>query len=66
MKKLKILTRSIKSKLIHFKIEKYETSFNFFKNYNLSIIAIFESYLFKNNRHNYKQPNTMNIKNGLK
>ena len=33
---------------------------------NLSIIALFESYLFKNNRHNYKQPNTMNIKNRFK
>jgi len=33
----------------------------FFK-YNLSIIALFESHLFKNNRHNYKQSNTMNIK----
>ena len=53
--------RSIKSKLIHFKIEKYEV-LNFLKNYNLSIIAILESYLFKNNRHNYKQPNIMNIK----
>ena len=37
----------------------------FFK-YNLSIIALFESHLFKNNRHNYKQPNTRNIKNGFK
>ena len=29
---------------------------------NLSIIALFKSYLLKNNRHNYKQLNTMNIK----
>ena len=29
---------------------------------SLSIIVLFESYLFKNNSHNYKQPNTMNIK----
>ena len=54
--------RPIKSKLIHFKIEKYETSIQSFLKCNLSIIAIFESYLFKNNRDNYKQPNTMNIK----
>ena len=57
--------RSIKSKLILFKIEKYETSIQIFLKYNLSIIAIFESYLFKNNKHNYKQLNTMNIKNGF-
>ena len=37
----------------------------FFRKCNLSIIALFESYLFKYNRHNYKQPNTMNIKNGF-
>ena len=35
---------------------------NFFKKFNLHIIALFECYLFKNNKHNYKQPNTMNIK----
>jgi hypothetical protein len=34
----------------------------FLKKYNLSIIALFESHLFKNNRHNYKQSNIMNIK----
>ena len=58
--------RSKKSKLIQFKTEKYETSFKFFlKKCNLSIIALFESYLFKNNRYNYKQSNIMNIKNGF-
>ena len=55
--------KSIKSKLIHFKAEKYGTTFNFFsKKWNTSIIALFESYLLKNNRYNYKQPTTMNIK----
>jgi hypothetical protein len=34
----------------------------FFIKYNLSIITLFESYLFKNNKHNYKSPNTMKIK----
>ena len=34
----------------------------FLKKYNLSIIDIFESYLLKNNRHNYKQINTRNMK----
>ena len=43
-----------KSKVIHFKIEKYELVKKILK-YNLSTIALFESYLLKNNRHNYKQ-----------
>jgi len=30
------------------------------------MIALFESYLLKNNRHNYKQWNTMNIKNWIR
>ena len=34
----------------------------FFLKCNLSIIALFESYLFKNNMYNYMQANTMNIK----
>ena len=57
--------RSIKSKLIHFKTKNMKLVSNFLKKYNLSIIARFESYLFKNNKHNYKQLNTMNIKNGF-
>ena len=56
--------RSIKSKLIHFKTKNMKLVSIFFK-CNLSIIVVFEAYLFKNNRHNYKQPNTMNIKNGF-
>ena len=31
----------------------------FFLKCSLSIIALFESYLFKNNRYNLKQPNTI-------
>ena len=34
-----------------------------FKKCNLYVIALFESQLFKNNRRNCKQPNTMNMKN---
>ena len=34
----------------------------YFLKCNISIIAPFESQLFKNNRYNCKQPNTMNIK----
>ena len=52
-----------KLKLIHFESEKYETSTKFFlKKCNLFIIALFESWLFENNRHNYKQLNIMKIK----
>ena len=47
--------------MIYFKIEKYEASIKFFLKCNLSIIDLFESYLLKNNRHNYKQTNTRNI-----
>ena len=55
--------RSIKLKLIHFKILKNMKLVSIFlKKYNLSSIALFESYLLKNSGHNYKQPNTMNIK----
>jgi len=35
---------------------------NFFWKCDISIIDLFESYLFKNNKHNYKQTNTRNIK----
>ena len=31
--------------------------------YSMSTIDLFESYLFKSNRHNYKQTNTKNLKN---
>ena len=61
LENLKILIRSRKSKMIYFKIEKYEASIKFFLKCNLSIIDLFESYLLKNNRHNYKQPNTIRI-----
>ena len=47
--------------MIYFKIEKYEASIKNFLKCNLSIIDLFESYLLKNNRHNYKQPNTIRI-----
>jgi len=40
---LKKLNKSKKSKLFHFKSEKYETSTNFFLKCNISIIAPFES-----------------------
>ena len=49
--KIKILVRSKKSKLIHLKLEKYETTTKMFLKSNLSIVALFESYLFKNNEH---------------
>ena len=58
--------RSKKLKLIHFKILKNMKLVSFFLKCNLSIIALFESHLLKNNRHNSKQSNTMNIKNGFK
>jgi len=54
-KKIKLRLDLKKSKLTHFKSEKYESSTKVFsKKYNLSIIALFESWLLKNNRHNYK------------
>jgi hypothetical protein len=57
-----ILVRYKKSKLIHFKSEKNKTSTESFLKYNISIVALFESYLLKFNRHNYKQRNTRNMK----
>ena len=35
---------------------------DFFLKNRLSIIKLFESYLSKNNRHNYKQINTRNMR----
>ena len=61
LNKIKIVISFKKSKLIHFESEKYETSI-ILKKCNLFIIVLFESQLFKKNKHNYKQLNIMKIK----
>ena len=57
------MVRSKKLKLIHFKLKNMKLVPKFFKNFSLFVVALFESYLFKNKRHKCKQINTRNMKN---
>ena len=58
---LKKLIRSKKLSLIYFKLK----NMKLVPKCNLSIIALFESLLFKNNRYNYKQLNIMNVRKSV-